>query len=54
MLLFKRILDFKKTEGGSHEHRGATRYPVGAKSLLTAKLTLPARDVLEVPARQTA
>ena len=44
MLLFKRILDFKKTEGGFSDKRGAKRYPVGVKSALKAKLTLPSRD----------
>jgi hypothetical protein len=44
VLLFKRILDFKKVESGFSDKRGAKRYPVGAKSMLKAKLTLPARD----------
>jgi hypothetical protein len=44
VLLFKRILDFKKTEGGFSDKRGAKRYPVGVKSALKAKLTLPSRD----------
>lgn len=44
MFLFKRILDFKKTEGGIRDKRGAKRYPVGLKSLLKAKLALFARD----------
>ena len=44
MLLFKRILDFQKTEGGILDKRGATRYPVGAKFPLKAKITLTARD----------
>lgn len=44
MLLFKRILDFKKSEGGIIDKRGAKRYPVGVKSLLKAKLALPAHD----------
>jgi hypothetical protein len=41
VLLFKRILDFKQTEGGFSNKRGATRYLVGAKSQLKAKLVLP-------------
>ena len=44
MLLFKRILDFQKTEGGVLDKRGAKRYPVGAKFPLKAKITLSARD----------
>lgn len=44
VLLFKRILDFKKIEGGFSDKRGAKRYPVGAKSLLKAKLALLSRD----------
>lgn len=44
MLLFKRILDFKKTEGGLFDKRGAKRYRVGAKFPLKAKITLSARD----------
>ena len=44
MLLFKRILDFQKTEGGLRDKRGAKRYPVGAKFPLKAKITLSARD----------
>jgi hypothetical protein len=44
VLLFKRILDFQKTEGGLLDKRGAKRYPVGAKFPLKAKITLSARD----------
>jgi len=44
VLLFKRILDFQKTEGGLRDKRGAKRYPVGAKFPLKAKITLSARD----------
>jgi len=44
VLLFKRILDFQKTEGGVRDKRGAKRYPVGAKFPLKAKITLNARD----------
>jgi hypothetical protein len=44
VLLFKRILDFQKTEGGVLDKRGAKRYPVGAKFPIKAKITLTARD----------
>jgi hypothetical protein len=44
VLLFKRILDFKKPEIIASDKRGARRYPVGAKSLIKAKLALPGRD----------
>jgi len=44
VLLFKRILDFQKTDGGLLDKRGAKRYPVGAKYPLKAKITLVARD----------
>lgn len=44
MLLFKRILDFQKTEGGLLDKRGAKRYPAGAKFPLKIKITLSARD----------
>jgi hypothetical protein len=44
VLLFKRILDFHKTEGGLRDKRGAKRYPVGAKFPLKVKITLSARD----------
>jgi hypothetical protein len=44
VLLFKRILDFQKTEGGARDKRGAKRYAVGAKFPLKAKITLSARD----------
>ena len=44
MLLFKRILDFQKSDGGMLDKRGAKRYPVGAKYPLKAKITLVARD----------
>lgn len=44
MLLFKRILDFQKSEGGMLDKRGAKRYPVGIKFPLKAKITLVARD----------
>lgn len=44
MLLFKRILDFQKTEGGARDKRGAKRYAVGARFPLKAKITLSARD----------
>jgi len=43
MLLFKKILNFK-TAGGLIDKRGATRYPVGAKFPLKAKVTLVGRD----------
>ncbi|MES1194505.1 MAG: PilZ domain-containing protein, partial [Opitutus sp.] len=43
MLLFKKILNFSK-EGGLSDKRGATRYPVGAKYPLKAKVTLVGRD----------
>ena len=43
MLLFKKILNFKK-EGGLSDKRGATRYPAGAKFPLKAKVTLIGRD----------
>jgi len=43
VLLFKKILNFKK-EGGLGDKRGATRYPVGAKYPLKAKVTLVGRD----------
>lgn len=44
MLLFKKILDFQKTDGGLLDKRGAKRYPVGAKFQLKAKLGLSAHD----------
>ena len=44
VLLFKRILDFQKSDGGLLDKRGAKRYPVGAKFPLKAKITLSARD----------
>jgi hypothetical protein len=44
VLLFKRILDFQKSDGGMLDKRGAKRYPVGAKYPLKAKITLVARD----------
>jgi len=44
VLLFKRILDFQKSEGGMLDKRGAKRYPVGQKYPLKAKITLVARD----------
>lgn len=44
MLLFKKILDFQKADGGLLDKRGAKRYPVGAKYPLKAKINLPARD----------
>lgn len=44
MLLFKKILDFQKTDGGILDKRGAKRYPVGVKYPLKAKITLPAHD----------
>jgi hypothetical protein len=44
MLLFKKILDFQKTDGGVLDKRGAKRYPVGAKYPLKAKVALPPRD----------
>lgn len=44
MLLFKKILDFQKTDGGILDKRGAKRYPVGAKFQLKARITLPPRD----------
>ncbi|HEX2860160.1 MAG TPA: PilZ domain-containing protein, partial [Lacunisphaera sp.] len=44
VLLFKRILNFKKAEAENADKRGAKRYPVGVKSTIKAKLTLPPRD----------
>jgi hypothetical protein len=44
MLLFKKILDFKKPVGGNSDKRGTKRYLVGAKFAIKAKLSLPARD----------
>jgi hypothetical protein len=44
VLLFKRILDFQKSDGGLLDKRGAKRYPVGAKYPLKPKITLVARD----------
>lgn len=44
MLLFKKILDFQKTDGGILDKRGAKRYPVGAKYPLKAKINLAPRD----------
>ena len=45
MLLFKKILDFKKSAGGGHsDKRGAKRYPVGAKFAIKAKISLLGRD----------
>ncbi len=44
MLLFKKILDFKKTEADNSDKRGTKRYPVGVKFALKAKLSLPSRD----------
>jgi hypothetical protein len=44
MLLFKKILDFQKTDGGLLDKRGAKRYPVGAKFQLKAKVALSAHD----------
>lgn len=44
MQLFKKILDFQKTDGGLLDKRGAKRYPVGAKYQLKAKIGLPAHD----------
>jgi len=44
MLLFKKILDFQKTDGGLLDKREAKRYTVGAKYPLKAKINLPARD----------
>lgn len=44
VLLFKRILDFQKSDGGMLDKRGAKRHPVGAKYPLKAKITLVARD----------
>lgn len=43
MLLFKKILNFKGP-GGVGDKRGATRYPVGVKFPLKAKVTLVGRD----------
>ena len=43
VLLFKKILNFKAA-GGLGDKRGATRYPVGAKYPLKAKVTLVGRD----------
>ncbi|AOS46330.1 hypothetical protein Verru16b_03431 [Lacunisphaera limnophila] len=44
MLLFKKILDFKKTDSGVADKRGAKRYPVGAKYPLKTKISLSPRD----------
>jgi hypothetical protein len=44
MLLFKKILDFQKTDGGLLDKRGAKRYPVGAKFQLKARVGLSAHD----------
>lgn len=44
MLLFKKILDFQKSDGGLLDKRGARRYPVGVKFPLKVKITLSARD----------
>jgi len=44
MLLFKKILDFQKSDGGMLDKRGAKRYPVGARFPLKSKVTLSARD----------
>jgi len=44
VLLFKRILDFQKSDGGLLDKRGAKRYPVGVKFPLKVKITLSARD----------
>lgn len=44
MLLFKKILDFQKTEGGLLDKRGAKRYPVGPRYPLKAKVSLAPRD----------
>jgi len=44
VLLFKKILDYQKNDGGLLDKRGAKRYPVGAKYPLKAKITLVARD----------
>lgn len=44
MLLFKKILDFQKSDGGLLDKRGARRYPVGARFQLKAKLSLAPRD----------
>lgn len=44
MLLFKKILDFQKSDGGLLDKRGAKRYAVGAKYPLKAKINLSARD----------
>jgi len=43
VLLFKKILNFKG-DGGLGDKRGATRYPVGSKFPLKAKVTLVGRD----------
>ncbi len=43
MLLFKKILNFKGS-GGLGDKRGATRYAVGAKFPLKAKVTMVGRD----------
>ncbi len=44
MLLFKKILDFQKSEMSISDKRGDKRYPVGQKYPLKAKITLVARD----------
>ena len=44
MLLFKRILNFKKTAAAPEDKRKAQRYPVGAAFPFKAVLTLLAHD----------
>jgi hypothetical protein len=51
VLLFSRILNFKKSDADARDKRGAKRYPVGAKSLIKARLNLPAHDAEGNPLR---
>lgn len=44
MLLFKKILNFKKADDSAADQRGDKRYPVGIKFAVKAKLAIPARD----------
>jgi hypothetical protein len=44
MLLFKKILDFRKSAADAADKRGNRRYPVGSKFPIKTKLSLPGRD----------
>lgn len=44
MLLFQKILNFKKPNAAAADKRGAKRYPVGGKFQIKAKISLPSRD----------